>query len=62
MNKSEKRFEHDTESFLISPDGGDTRFNGQNEDRNWGHNCQHDMVLSVDGIPVIALELQKQLK
>ena len=43
MDKSEKRFEQDIESFLISPEGGYTQFNGQDADGNWIHNRQHDI-------------------
>lgn len=42
MDKSEKRFERDIESFLISPEGGYTQFCGQDTDGNWVHNRQHD--------------------
>ena len=38
MDKSEKRFERDIESFLISPEGGYTQFCGQDEEGNWVHN------------------------
>lgn len=44
MDKSEKRFERDIESFLISPQGGYTQFNGQDADGNWLHNRQHDVA------------------
>ena len=44
MDKSEKRFERDIESFLISPTGGYTQFNGQDADGNWVHNRQHDVA------------------
>ena len=37
MDKSEKRFERDIESFLISPEGGYTQFCGQDADGNWVH-------------------------
>ena len=43
MDKSEKRFERDIESFLISPQGGYTQFNGQDADGNWVHSRQHDV-------------------
>lgn len=43
MDKSEKRFERDIESFLISPAGGYVQFNGQDADGNWGHTRQHDV-------------------
>ncbi len=44
MDKSEKRFERDMESFLISPAGGYTQFNGQDADGNWVHARQHDIA------------------
>ena len=44
MDKSEKRFERDIESFLISPAGGYTQFSGQDADGNWVHNRQHDIT------------------
>lgn len=44
MDKSEKRFERDIESFLISPEGGYTQFNGQDADGNWVHTRQHDIA------------------
>ena len=44
MDKSEKRFERDIESFLISPLGGYVQFNGQDADGNWVHNRQHDVA------------------
>ena len=44
MDKSEKRFERDIESFLISPEGGYTQFCGQDADANWVHNRQHDVA------------------
>ena len=44
MDKSEKRFERDIESFLISPEGGYTQFNGQGADGNWVHTRQHDIA------------------
>ena len=37
MDKSEKRFERDIESFLISPEGGYTQFCGQDAKGNWVH-------------------------
>lgn len=43
MDKSEKRFERDIESFLISSEGGYTQFCGQDADGNWIHNRQHDV-------------------
>ena len=43
MDKSEKRFERDIESFLISPEGGYTQFCGQDAEGNWIHNRQHDV-------------------
>ena len=43
MDKSEKRFERDIESFLISPAGGYEQFVGQDKDGNWIHNRQHDI-------------------
>ena len=43
MDKSEKRFERDIESFLISPDGGYTQFNGQDAEGNWVHTRQHNL-------------------
>ena len=43
MDKSEKRFERDIESFLISPAGGYEQFVGQDKDGNWVHNRQHDV-------------------
>ena len=43
MDKSEKRFERDIESFLISPDGGYTQFNGQDAQGNWVHTRQHNL-------------------
>ena len=43
MDKSEKRFERDIESFLISPAGGYTQFCGQDAEGNWVHNRQHDV-------------------
>ena len=47
MDKSEKRFERDIESFLISPAGGYTQFNGQDAEGNWVHNRQHDVAKSI---------------
>ena len=44
MDKSEKRFERDIESFLISPKGGYTQFCGQDAEGNWVHTRQHDMA------------------
>lgn len=44
MDKTEKRFERDIESFLISPEGGYTQFVGQDADGNWVHNRQHDVA------------------
>lgn len=44
MDKSEKRFERDIESFLISPEGGYAQFCGQDIDGNWVHNRQHDVA------------------
>lgn len=43
MDKSEKRFEQDIESFLISPEGGYEQFNGQDASGNWVHARQHDI-------------------
>jgi len=43
MDNSEKRFERDIESFLISSEGGYCQFNGQDKDGNWIHNRQHDV-------------------
>ena len=43
MDKSEKRFERDIESFLISPEGGYTQFCGQDAGGNWVHTRQHDV-------------------
>jgi len=43
MDKSEKRFERDIESFLISPEGGYTQFCGQDAEGNWVHARQHDV-------------------
>ena len=44
MDKSEKRFERDIESFLISPEGGYTQFCGQDAEGNWVHTRQHDIA------------------
>lgn len=44
MDKGEKRFERDIESFLISPEGGYAQFCGQDEEGNWLHNRQHDIT------------------
>ena len=44
MDKSEKRFERDIESFLISPAGGYTQFCGQDADGKWIHTRQHDVA------------------
>ena len=44
MDTSEKRFERDIESFLISEKGGYEQFNGQDADGNWVHNRQHDVA------------------
>ena len=43
MDKSEKRFERDIESFLISGLGGYQQFNGQDKNGNWIHNRSHDL-------------------
>lgn len=43
MDKTEKRFERDIETFLISNTGGYTQFVGQNEKGNWVHNFKHDV-------------------
>ena len=43
MDKSEKRFERDIESFLISPEGGYTQFCGQDANGKWIHARQHDV-------------------
>lgn len=43
MDKSEKRFEGDIESFLISEAGGYTQFNGQDAEGNWVKTRQHDI-------------------
>ena len=44
MDTSEKRFERDIESFLISPEGGYTQFCGQDGAGNWVHTRQHDVA------------------
>ncbi len=44
MDKSEKRFERDIETFLISPAGGYTQFWGQDAAGNWVHNHQPDVA------------------
>jgi len=44
MDKTEKRFERDIESFLTSPEGGYTQFNGQDAEGNWIHTRQHDVA------------------
>ena len=44
MDKSEKRFERDIESFLISERGGYQQFVEQDADGNWVHNRQHDVA------------------
>lgn len=44
MDKSEKRFERDIESFLISPEGGYTQFCGQDAEGNWVHSRKHDIA------------------
>lgn len=43
MDTSEKRFERDIESFLISKEGGYVQFNGQDKEGNWIHNKSHDL-------------------
>ena len=43
MDKSEKRFERDIESFLISPEGGYTQFSGQDADGNWVNTRKHNV-------------------
>lgn len=43
MDKSEKRFERDIESFLVSEAGGYTQFNGQDADGNWIKTHRHDI-------------------
>ncbi len=43
MDISEKRFERDIESFLISDQGGYEQFWGQDKNGNWVHNRQHDV-------------------
>ena len=42
MDTSEKRFERDIESYLITK-GGYEQFNGQDPDGNWVHNRKHDL-------------------
>ncbi len=44
MDKSEKRFERDIESFLISPAGGYTQFKGQDAAGNWVCTREHDVA------------------
>ena len=44
MDTSEKRFERDIESYLISEKGGYQQFVGQDADGNWVHNRQHDVA------------------
>ena len=44
MDKSEKRFERDIESFLISPAGGYTQFKGQDAVGNWVCTREHDVA------------------
>ena len=44
MDKSEKRFERDIESFLISPEGGYTQFCGQDAEGKWIHTRQHNVA------------------
>ena len=43
MDKSEKRFERDIESFLVSEAGGYAQFNGQDAEGNWVKTRQHDI-------------------
>ena len=43
MDTSEKRFERDIESFLISPKGGYAQFKGQNAIGNWVVARHHDV-------------------
>lgn len=43
MDKTEKRFEMDIESFLISDIGGYEQFVGQDENGKWVHNRKHDI-------------------
>lgn len=43
MDKTEKRFEMDIESFLISDAGRYTQFVGQDENGKWVHNRKHDI-------------------
>ena len=42
MDTSEKRFERDIESYLITK-GGYEQFNGQDPDGNWVNNRKHDV-------------------
>ena len=42
MDTSEKRFEHDIESFLIGPDGGFEQFSYQNPDGAWIQKYAYD--------------------
>ena len=44
MDKSEKRFERDIETFLISPAGGYTQFNGQDAEDNWIRTREQDIA------------------
>ncbi len=44
MDKSEKRFERDIESFLISPAGGYIQFKGQDAAGNWVCTREHDVA------------------
>lgn len=44
MDKSEKRFERDIESFLISETGGYQQFVGQDAEGKWVHKRQHDVA------------------
>lgn len=43
MDTTEKRFERDIESFLISEKGGYEQFVGQDKDGKWIHNRSHDI-------------------
>ena len=43
MDTTEKRFERDIESFLISERGGYEQFVGQDENGKWIHNRTHDI-------------------
>lgn len=43
MDTTEKRFERDIESFLISEKGGYEQFVGQDKDGKWIHNRSHDV-------------------